>query len=179
MNPASNLIFIGPTGAGKTSIGRRAARHFGLRFVDADREVEQRSGATIPLIFECEGEPGFRAREREVIRELCGQRDLLIATGAGAVLDAENRQAMAEGGFIVYLRISVEEQLRRLRRDRSRPLLQAPDRESRLRTMATQRNPIYETLADLRFHSGNQPQGRMMAQLFSAIEKQWQRPELT
>lgn len=177
MNPASNLIFIGPTGAGKTSIGRRAARHFGLRFVDADREIELRTGATIPMIFECEGEPGFRAREREVIRALCGEDGLLIATGAGAVLDADNRQAMAEGGFIVYLRISVEEQLRRLRRDRSRPLLQAPDREERLRAMAAQRNPLYDTLADLRFHSGNQPQSRLITQLYVAINQHWHRPE--
>lgn len=177
MKSAANLVFIGPMGAGKTSIGRRVARRFGLRFVDVDQLLEQRTGAAIPLIFECEGEAGFRAREKDLIAEICAGEGQLIATGGGAVLDADNRRALAERGFVVYLKVSVEEQLRRLRRDRSRPLLQAPDREQRLRALAAEREPLYAELAELTFQSSSQHGGRTCEQLCAAIAARWQRPE--
>lgn len=177
MKPATNLVFIGPMGAGKTSIGRRVARRFGLRFVDVDQLLEQRTGAPIPLIFECEGEAGFRTREKDLIAEICAGDGQLIATGGGAVLDAENRRALTERGFVVYLKVSVEEQLRRLRRDRSRPLLQAPDREQRLRALAIEREPLYAEVADLSFQSGSQHAGRTCERLCAAIGARWQRPE--
>ena len=96
MNPAPNLVLVGPMGAGKSSIGRRLAGRFGLAFVDLDREVEQRTGATIPTIFECEGEAGFRLREREVLADLLAGEGLLLASGGGAVLDPDNRRALVE-----------------------------------------------------------------------------------
>lgn len=177
MNPAANLIFIGPMGAGKSSLGRRVARHFGLAFVDADRVLETRTGASIPLIFECEGEAGFRAREKALLAELCAGHDRLIATGGGAVLDADNRRLLAASGFVVHLQASVEEQLSRLRRDRSRPLLQAPDRERRLRALAAERDPLYAEIADLVFQAGSLPAGRVFERLCAAIAARWRRPE--
>lgn len=179
MNPSPNIIFVGPTGAGKTSMGRRVARQLGLRFIDADQEIERRTGATIATIFECEGEAGFRRREAQTIAALCDDRGLLIATGAGAVLDPDSRRRIAERGFVVHLKIEVDEQLRRLRRDSSRPLLQTPDREQRLRAMASERGPLYAQCADLVFEGGSRSYTRQLFQLCAAIEQHWQRPETT
>jgi shikimate kinase len=149
MNPAPNLVLVGPMGAGKSSIGRRLAERFGLLFVDADHHVEQRTGATIAAIFEHVGEAGFRERERAALAELLAGQGQLVATGGGAVLDAENRRRMRERGFVVYLSAGLESQLKRLQRDRTRPLLQRPDREQVLRDLARVRDPLYREVADL------------------------------
>jgi len=149
MNPAPNLVLVGPMGAGKSSIGRRLAERFGLLFVDADHHVEQRTGATIAAIFEHVGEAGFRERERAALAELLAGHGQLVATGGGAVLDAENRRRMRERGFVVYLSAGLESQLKRLHRDRTRPLLQRPDREQVLRDLARVRDPLYREVADL------------------------------
>ena len=149
MNPAPNLVLVGPMGAGKTSIGRRLAERFGLQFVDADHHIEQRTGATIASIFEHVGEAGFRERERCALAELLAGEGQLVATGGGAVLDAQNRQRIRERGFVVYLSAGIESQLKRLQRDRTRPLLQRADREQVLRELALQREPLYREVADL------------------------------
>lgn len=178
MNPASNLILVGPMGAGKTTIGRRLGKRFGLAFVDLDREIEQRCGARIPLIFEHEGEAGFREREHSALTEvLAGSgAGLLLATGGGAVLRADNRALLRAGGFVVWLRTSVGEQLKRLRNDGSRPLLAVPDREQRLLSMAELRDPLYRQVCDLVFES-NQPNiGAAAERLARVLERRWQRP---
>ncbi|GAB3508230.1 shikimate kinase [Pseudoxanthomonas daejeonensis] len=149
MNPAPNLVLVGPMGAGKTSIGRRLAERFGLQFVDADHHIEQRTGATITAIFEHVGESGFRERERCALSELLAGEGQLVATGGGAVLDAENRRLMRERGFVVYLSAGLEAQMKRLARDRTRPLLQRADRDQVLRDLALAREPLYREVADL------------------------------
>lgn len=176
MNPAPNLVFVGPTGAGKTSIGKRVAERLGLRFVDADQRLEELTGASVALIFECEGEAGFRAREHALIAELCAGEGQLIATGGGAVLDPENRRVLRERGFVVHLDVSVAQQLQRLDRDRARPLLQAPDREARLQAMAEQRGPLYAEIADLRFVSDGLGVGVAAERLLEQLATRWQRP---
>ncbi|MBL8273498.1 MAG: shikimate kinase, partial [Xanthomonadales bacterium] len=132
MNPAPNVFLVGPMGAGKSTIGRRLARHFGLAFIDLDDELEARTGASVKLIFELEGEAGFRARESALLAELAQADGRLLATGGGTVLDAGNRALLRSRGFVVWLRASVAQQLRRLERDRKRPLLGGPDRRARL-----------------------------------------------
>jgi shikimate kinase len=149
MNPAPNLVLVGPMGAGKTSIGRRLAERFGLHFVDADQYIEQRTGATISAIFDHVGEAGFRERERCALSELLAGEGQLVATGGGAVLDPDNRRRMRERGFVVYLSAGLESQLKRLHRDRTRPLLQRADREQVLRDLAQVREPLYREVADL------------------------------
>ncbi len=175
MNPAPNLVLVGPMGAGKSSIGRRLAGRFGLAFVDLDREVEQRTGATIPTIFECEGEAGFRLREREVLADLLAGEGLLLASGGGAVLDRDNRRAMAGRAFVVYLHVEPAEQLRRLARDRTRPLLANGDREQVLRTLASAREPLYREVADLRFDTGGCAPPVAVARLGRLLGQRWQR----
>ncbi len=149
MTEPDNIFLVGPMGAGKTSIGRRLARRLELRFVDLDAEIEAQTGATIALIFEHEGERGFREREHRALVNVAADNGQLVATGGGIVLREDNRACLRGGGLVVYLRASVEQQLRRLSRDRSRPLLAAPDRRIRLEQMAAEREPLYSAVADI------------------------------
>jgi shikimate kinase len=175
MNPAPNLILIGPMGAGKTCIGRRLAERFTLDFVDADQAIVDATGATIPAIFEHSGEAGFRQHERRVMQDLLGGTGQLVSTGGGAVLDPSNRETIARRGFVVYLRVSVPAQLERLARDRGRPLLQRPDREAVLHAMAAARDPLYHGLADLTLDTDLYTPAEATAQLVLRVAAQWQR----
>jgi len=135
-------------GAGKTTIGKYLAQHLKLRFADTDTEIEERTGADIPWIFDVEGEEGFREREQQVVEEMTLWDGVVLATGGGVVLRPENRRALAARGFVIYLYATVEEQLRRTRRDRRRPLLQKGDPEEVLRTLMSARDPLYREIAD-------------------------------
>jgi len=135
-------------GAGKSTIGKYLAQHLKLRFADSDTEIEARTGADIPWIFDVEGEAGFRDREQQVIEEMTLWDDIVLATGGGVVMRPENRQALGARGFVVYLHATVEEQVRRTRRDRRRPLLQKGDPEQVLRALMAVRDPLYREIAD-------------------------------
>lgn len=176
MPDLANIVFIGPMGAGKTSLGRRVAERLGLVFVDADQVIEQRTGASIPVIFECEGEAGFRAREKAVIAELCGRSGQLLATGGGAVLDVDNRAALKAAGLVVYLQTSVAQQLARVQRDRNRPLLQTADPAARLHDLAQQRNAMYRELADLTFDSDGMNADTAGERLGNLLAAHWPAP---
>lgn len=154
MDPAPNLVLVGPTGAGKTSIGRRLADTLHLVFADADQEIEAQAGASIATIFECEGEAGFRVREAAVLAALLAGEGRLVATGGGAVLDAGNRRLMRARACVVHLHVDVPGQLERLARDRKRPLLQHEDRAAVLQRMAGERAPLYAEVADVSFDTG-------------------------
>lgn len=158
-----NYILVGPMGAGKSTIGRLLAKELGLPFKDSDKEIEERTGASIPLIFDVEGEAGFRDREQAVIAELCGQQGLVLATGGGAVLRAENRQAMRQGAVVIYLHASVEHQLARTARDRNRPLLQTENPEQVLTALLALRDPLYREIATLIIETDTRPP-RMVVQ---------------
>lgn len=173
MQAAQNLVLVGPMGAGKSSIGRRVAERFGLRFVDLDEEIERRTGASVATIFDCEGEAGFRAREHAALAACLEQEGQLVATGGGAVLDARNRALMRERGFVVHLQVGVPAQLRRLARDRSRPLLATGDREPVLRRLAAEREPLYREVADLGFDTGQDAASGAAARLAGILEHHW------
>jgi len=166
-----NVFLIGPMGSGKTSLGRRVAPALGLEFIDLDEELERRCGVEVAVIFEIEGEAGFRERERDLLANVAARSGQLIATGGGSVLDPRNREVVRSHGVAVWLRTSVEQQLRRLERDRRRPLLAAPDRRERLTRMAEQRNPLYAEVADLVFESQNRPMPVMANILETKIRK--------
>ena len=136
-------------GSGKSTIGRHLASLLGLGFRDSDHEIQLRTGVDIPTIFEFEGEAGFRARERAVIDELTALDRQVLATGGGAVLDPDNRRALATRGFVVYLHCTPEQQHYRTSHDRNRPLLQTADPLARLRELMAHRDPLYREVADL------------------------------
>ncbi len=176
MNPAPNLFLIGPMGAGKSTVGRHLADFLRMPFVDLDHEIEERTGAAIPLIFELEQEAGFRRRESMLLAELTGRRGVVLATGGGAVLDADNRRLLRERGYVIWLDASVDAQLARLARDRRRPLLQAPDRRERLENLAAQRNALYAETADLHLDSAGVGNSMHAAHdLLDLLEARWQR----
>jgi len=144
-----NIFLIGPMGSGKTAVGRHLARMLDIPFYDSDHEVQLRTGADIPLIFDREGEAGFRRREREMIVELTSLNGIVLATGGGTVLDPENRQHLAARGWVVYLETSVAQQVGRAGRTRHRPLLQGADPKQRLAELLRVREPLYREIADL------------------------------
>lgn len=164
-----NIYLVGPMGSGKTTIGQRLAALLGLRFLDCDHEIEAQTGASVALIFDVEGEEGFRARETRMLQELTAQPGVLIATGGGAILKEENRKILRETGLVVYMRTSVQQQLRRLGRDKSRPLLQTPDRRNKLTRLAEQRNPLYREIADIEFPAQNRGLDAVAADLARLI----------
>lgn len=149
MDVPSSLFLIGPMGAGKSTIGRRLAQVLGMTFRDSDSEIERRTGADIPRIFDIEGEAGFRRREHEILDELTRLPGVVLATGGGAVLDTDNRALLAERGSVIYLHASIDQQLRRTARDRKRPLLQTRDPRARLKQLMAARDPLYREIADL------------------------------
>ncbi|MCA1804525.1 MAG: shikimate kinase AroK [Xanthomonadaceae bacterium] len=142
-----SLFLVGPMGAGKSTIGRQLAKSLSRTFLDSDKEVEDRTGVGIPLIFELEGEAGFRARERAAIDDLSQRSDIVLATGGGAVLDPDNRHHLHDRGQVIYLRTSVDQQLARTARDRNRPLLQTDDPRARLEELMRTREPLYREVA--------------------------------
>lgn len=172
-----NIVLIGPMGSGKTTVGRALAPRLGLSFVDLDQEIEQRCGVAVSLIFEIEGEAGFRAREQTMLREMIGCRGILLATGGGSVLDPTNRQLLRAGGLVVWLQTSVEQQLRRLARDQRRPLLQTPDRRQRLEVMAAERDPLYRECAHLVIRSTDVSPGRMAIRVEQEIRRVLEREQ--
>lgn len=175
MNPASNLVLVGPMGAGKSCIGRWLSERFDLRLVDVDREIEQHAGTSINTIFECEGETGFRTRERNALAQLLAGDGLVLSTGGGAVLDADNRRRLRERGFVVHLHVSVERQVERLARDRTRPLLARGGREQVLQALAEERAPLYAQVADLRFDTNDYTAVEAATRLALELDKLWQR----
>lgn len=145
----NNIFLVGPMGAGKTTIGRQLARALGCEFVDSDTEITRRTGADIPLIFELEGEEGFRKREKAVIDDLTQKQNMVLATGGGAILDADNRRYLGGRGFVIYLCTSIDQQVQRTSRDKNRPLLQTDDPRGRLEELMAARDPLYREIADL------------------------------
>lgn len=176
-NPATNVYLIGPMGSGKTTIGQRVAQLLGMEFLDCDHELEAQTGASVNLIFDVEGEEGFRERESRMLEKLTAQRGVLVATGGGVVLREQNRDLLRRSGLVIYLRTSVAQQLKRLSRDRSRPLIRTSDRRERLTRLAEQRDALYEALADIDFPSQSSGPDLTATRLADLIRERWSQAE--
>jgi shikimate kinase len=165
-----SLFLIGMMGAGKTTIGRLLARALAFEFIDADREIEARSGVPITTIFEVEGEDGFRRREAAILDELTQRRGVVVATGGGAVLREENRQHLRSRGLVVYLQASADEITRRTSHDKTRPLLQTADPRARIVKLLAQRAPLYEETAHLMFQSSTASPKKLVRRILDSPE---------
>ncbi|WP_256210082.1 shikimate kinase [Nitrosospira briensis] len=161
-----NIFLVGMMGAGKTTIGRLLAGFLKKTFYDSDREIQKRTGVSIPLIFEIEGEAGFRKRETEMLSELVKTRNIVLATGGGAVLSAQNREMLKQSGTVIYLRATVDDLWRRTRQDKNRPLLQTQDPRTKLLELYAQRDPLYQETAHIIVESGKRS-ARHLAQLLA------------
>jgi shikimate kinase len=173
MKGRGSIFLVGMMGAGKTTVGRLLARRLKLRFVDSDREIESRCGVKIPVIFEIEGETGFRARESAVIEALAALPGIVLATGGGVVLVERNRRCLAEHGTVVYLRAKPEDLYERVRHDRNRPLLAGGDPLAKLRELHEQRDPLYRSVADVVLETGTQSVQTLARQLLDRLEAEW------
>jgi len=173
MRGRRNVFLVGMMGAGKTTAGRLMARRLKREFLDTDHEIERRCGVKVPVIFEFEGEAGFRQREAVVIAELTAREDVVLATGGGAVLDEANRRHLAARGTVVYLHAPPPALYERVRQDRNRPLLATADPQARLQELYAVRDPLYREIADIVVDTGRQSVQNLARQLLARLKEEW------
>ena len=164
------VFLVGPMGAGKTTVGKQLAKLLCLTFFDLDAEIEARSGADIPWIFDVEGEAGFRKRESAMLSELASKKNVVIATGGGIVLNPDNRILMSSGGLVVYLAVPLETLYERTLRDTKRPLLQVADRRAVIDKLVAEREPLYREVAELVYEGVNSSPSATAEELVSLIQ---------
>lgn len=173
---SGNIILVGMMGAGKTTVGKLLAKEFGKTFIDSDEEIQRRTGVTIPHIFDVEGEAGFRVRESGVIQELLKQDNIVLATGGGAILSAQNRPMMKQNGVVVYLKSSVYDLWQRTRHDHNRPLLQTDNPRAKLQELHDLRDPLYTETADIIVHTGKQSVQILLTRLQQKLKEMARAP---
>jgi shikimate kinase len=173
MQGRRNVFLVGMMGAGKTTAGRLMARRLKREFLDTDLEVERRCGVKVPVIFEIEGEAGFRQREAAVIAELTARENVVLATGGGAVLDEANRRHLAARGTVIYLHAPPPALYERVRQDRNRPLLATADPQARLQELYAVRDPLYREIADVVVDTGRQSVQNLARQLLARLKEEW------
>lgn len=166
---AAPIFLVGMMGVGKTTIGRQLAAALGREFIDLDHAIEARCGVRVATIFDIEGEAGFRRRETALLDEYTRVPGLVLATGGGAVLAEENRRMLRERGCVIYLCASVDELYRRVARDRNRPLLRTDNPRQRIADLLTQREPLYDSVADIRQDTADQPVAQVVRSLLSML----------
>lgn len=164
-----SVFLVGPMGAGKTTIGKLLAKQLGRTFVDSDWYIESQTGADIAWIFAKEGESGFRERETRAIDELTQQSQIVLATGGGAVMCAENRAFLNQRGIVVYLNAPVDVQMARTAKDKSRPLLQQPNPKKILQELYSTRDPLYRQVAHIIMPTGHTYPRHMVNQLLQQL----------
>ncbi|MDC9725284.1 MAG: shikimate kinase AroK [Gammaproteobacteria bacterium] len=167
---SGNVFLVGPMGAGKSTVGRQLAKALGRDFYDSDKEIEKRTGVSISWIFEMEGEEGFRVREQKVIDDLTKLKDIVLATGGGAVLSDDNRRALRSRGNVVYLSASAEQLFRRTSKDKTRPLLQTDDPKQEIVELLDKRDPLYKNVADIELRTGDQSIQHAVAEVIKQLE---------
>jgi shikimate kinase len=170
MNSIANIFLVGMMGAGKTTIGRSLARHLGKTFRDTDHEIEARTGVRVAVIFEIEGEAGFRRREAEMVAMLAALDDLVLATGGGVILDPRNRELLRSRGCVVYLHAPPQELWQRTRHDKNRPLLRTEDPRARIEELYAIRDPLYRQTADVVVDTGSQSVNTLVKDLLGSLE---------
>ena len=169
----NNIYLVGLMGSGKTTMGRSLAKRLELDFIDSDREIELRTGVSIPTVFEIEGEEGFRKREAQVIADLSKLSRRVVATGGGVILRPENRSNLRASGFVIYLNVPPLTLWERTRNDRNRPLLKVSDPLQRLNDLYTQRDSLYREVANLVVDGSRINAQGILQLLMKEIGEQW------
>ena len=155
----SNIFLIGPMGSGKTSVGKIIAKTLAKEFHDTDQEIEANTGVDISYIFDVEGETGFRKREEKLVAVITQKKNIVLATGGGAIESENNRRCLANNGFVIYLETSLEDQILRAKPNRHRPLLQNVEPKKKLQELMQKRKSLYESIADTIVNTeGHKPQ---------------------
>jgi len=167
---SSNIFLIGPMGAGKTTVGRQLAKYLNIQFFDSDREIETRTGVDIRMIFEYEGEEGFRRREQIILSELTRLKRIVLATGGGAILSSQNCEYLREHGYVVYLQCSVDRQIERTSKDNHRPLLNTENPREKLQDLMKIRSPLYEACADYTVDTGRLSSRMAVKQILNTFQ---------
>jgi shikimate kinase len=164
-----SIVMVGMMGVGKSSIGRRLAARLGVPFVDADAEIEKAAGMSIADIFARHGEAYFRSGEARVIARLLESGPQILASGGGAVMNADTRAAIKARGISVWLKAEIEVLLRRVaKRKNERPMLQTDDPSETLRQLLLAREPVYAQ-ADLTVQSREGPHDAIVAEIMQAL----------
>ncbi len=158
-------------GVGKTTIGKQLATELNLKFIDSDQEIEKRAGANIAWIFDVEGEEGFRIRESAIIDELTAMQGILLSTGGGSVLREENRKCLVSRGIVVHLDTSLDMQIKRTEKDKKRPLLQGADHREVLTRLKAERDPIYQSVADISYFVGEESSKKVVAGIMRKLHE--------
>lgn len=167
----TSIYLIGPTGAGKSSIGNCLAKQLNKKFYDSDQEIVARTGVNIAWIFDVEGESGFRQRETTIIDELTALKNIVLATGGGVILNSQNRKNLAENGLVIYLNVSLDEQLKRIEHDNVRPLLQNQARRQTLLSLKQQREAYYQEIADVTISTDGKTPQTVAQEILRYLEK--------
>ena len=170
MKPPNNIFLVGPMGAGKTTVGRQLAKSLRKEFVDCDKELEDRTGASISLIFELEGEEGFRRRESALLDEIVRRDDIIMATGGGVVLAEGNRALLVSRGYVVYLKAPIDLLVARTAKDRNRPLMQTEDPKARVAELMDRREPLYQQVADTVVTTGRRSSRFVVREILKRLE---------
>lgn len=170
-----NIFLVGLMGAGKTTVGRMLSHYLGLSFIDSDREIESRTGVSIPIIFEIEGEEGFRKREAQMIADLTALDKHVLATGGGGILREENRRNLRQNGFVVYLNVPPRVLWERTRHDRNRPLLQVENPLQKLQELFVLRDPLYQEVADFVVNERRGNVRSVVQSIIKEVNERWNR----
>lgn len=168
-----SVVLVGMMGAGKTTIGRLLSQALNLRFVDLDHELERRCGVSIPVIFDLEGEIGFRRREATLFDSLRQERNQVLATGGGLVTTESTLDGLLDSGVVIYLRATATELFSRTRHDKNRPLLQSPNPQQRIAELLSAREPLYERIASISIETGRWPASQIVLELVPILKKFW------
>jgi shikimate kinase len=165
-----SIVLVGMMGAGKSTVGKALAKHLSWGFIDTDQLIEQQTGVGIPVIFEIEGEAGFRKRESQTLVGFVGKECQVIATGGGIVLAVENREILKKIGLVVYLSASAGELYHRTRMDKNRPLLKSVNPQKRIEKLLAERLPLYQECADVVIETGRQPVQHIVNKIIHALK---------
>ena len=142
-------------GSGKTTLGKILSKKLDKNFYDSDHVIEEKLGVDVPIIFEYEGEAGFREREKDSLKELVRKKNIVLATGGGIILSKSNRDLLSENGIVIYLKSNQKDLIKRMKNDKTRPLLKNGNIEEVIKKLCKEREPLYEEIADFEIMTKN------------------------